>query len=355
MYLLARAQSLSGRPHDSLVMLRRLAEVGFITAATTDDDFRRVRELRQWTEVEAVIGAVPRTPEVSRPTVAVPSSSEDALRIPGEVVGSAGLAYDRVSSRFVVADARLQKLIVIDEQSRHRVDLVTASSAGFYDITGLEIDPRRGNLWVVSAQPAAAAPSGSPASAVHKLQLVSGRPLDRIPVPADLQPCRLADVAVTRDGDVLLLDTIGNRVLRLRQATRTFTTVATLHVQGSTSLAAAEGRIVYVAYASGIARVDTLTGAVKALANPRDVALDGFERIRWAGDSLVGVQHVPDASQRVVRIRVADTRAVGIDIIDSGTATDRSVVTVSGAEFYFLVHRLGDDADDVVIRRRPIH
>src|SRR3954447_21528622 len=97
MYLLARAQSLSGRPHDSLVMLRRLAEVGFITAATTDDDFRRVRELRQWAEVEAVIGAVPRTPEVSRPTVAVPSSSEDALRIPGEVVGSAGLAYDRVS------------------------------------------------------------------------------------------------------------------------------------------------------------------------------------------------------------------------------------------------------------------
>src|SRR5262249_45016555 len=48
MYLLARAQSLSGRPHDSLVMLGRLAEVGFITEAATDDDFRAVRQLRQW-------------------------------------------------------------------------------------------------------------------------------------------------------------------------------------------------------------------------------------------------------------------------------------------------------------------
>jgi hypothetical protein len=178
--------------------------------------------------------------------------------------------------------------------------------------------------------------------------------LDRIPVPADLQPCRLADVAVTRDGEVLALDVVGNRVLRLRPATRTFTTVTTLPVKDATSLAAADGRIVYVAYASGIARVDISTGAVKAQASAPDVALDGFERIRWAGDSLVGVQRLRDGTRRVVRIRIAGGRAVAIDIIDSDVATDRPVVTVSGGEFYFLVHRLGADADEAVIRRSRI-
>src|SRR3990170_963335 len=45
MYLLARAQSLSGRPHDALVMLQRLAQLGVPTDAATSDDFRRVRSL----------------------------------------------------------------------------------------------------------------------------------------------------------------------------------------------------------------------------------------------------------------------------------------------------------------------
>jgi hypothetical protein len=48
MYLLARAQALSGRRRDALVMLRRLAESGIVTGAATDEDFRRVRELPEW-------------------------------------------------------------------------------------------------------------------------------------------------------------------------------------------------------------------------------------------------------------------------------------------------------------------
>ena len=48
MYLLARAQALSGRRRDALVMLRRLAESGIATDAATDEDFRRVRELPEW-------------------------------------------------------------------------------------------------------------------------------------------------------------------------------------------------------------------------------------------------------------------------------------------------------------------
>ena len=45
--MLARAQSLSGRPLDALVMLQRLA-AGLATDAATSDDFRRVRALPGW-------------------------------------------------------------------------------------------------------------------------------------------------------------------------------------------------------------------------------------------------------------------------------------------------------------------
>ncbi|CAN5668387.1 hypothetical protein BH18ACI5_BH18ACI5_25180 [soil metagenome] len=48
MLLLARAQSLSGRPGDALVMLKRLAERGAPTDAATSEDFARVRALPEW-------------------------------------------------------------------------------------------------------------------------------------------------------------------------------------------------------------------------------------------------------------------------------------------------------------------
>ena len=57
MYLLARAQSLSGRPGDALVMLQRLAALGVSTDAATNDDFRRVRSLPGWAEFAGSVAA----------------------------------------------------------------------------------------------------------------------------------------------------------------------------------------------------------------------------------------------------------------------------------------------------------
>src|SRR5262249_31095139 len=214
-----------------------------------DDDFRAVRQLGQWVELAATITATTPPPKMASPTAAATRTAQDALRIPGMALGSAGVAYDRASSRFVVADAGLRKLIIIDERSSHAIDLVTSASAGVYDIAGLEIDPVRGELWVVSSEPASSTPPDHlPASAVHKLQLVSGRPLQRISCSVDLQPCRFQDVGVTRDGRVMVLDTAGNRVLRWRPANHTFTAVAALNVAAATSLAPAGDRFVYVAH-----------------------------------------------------------------------------------------------------------
>src|SRR6266705_2982807 len=53
MYLLARAQALSGRPHDALVMLQRLADMGVRSDAATNDDFGRTRQLPGWQELAA--------------------------------------------------------------------------------------------------------------------------------------------------------------------------------------------------------------------------------------------------------------------------------------------------------------
>ena len=59
-----------------------------------------------------------------------------------------------------------------------RDEPVSAASAGFYaTITAFEIDARRGDLWVASAY-------GDGRTRVHKLQLVSGRVLEEVRLPA---------------------------------------------------------------------------------------------------------------------------------------------------------------------------
>src|SRR4029450_12886230 len=127
------------------------------------------------------------------------------------------IAHDAVSRRFVIGDAPSRRLLVVDEVSRHVVPYVSAASAGFYDdLTGLAVDDRRGDLWVVSAKGTAAASS----SVLHKLQLVSGRGLMDVR-PADAaQAVRFVDVAVAPDGTVFALDSVGPRVFRLRPGSR---------------------------------------------------------------------------------------------------------------------------------------
>ena len=61
MTLLARAQSLSGRPLDAVVMLQRLATMGVFTDVATSDDFERVRALPSWTELAGKLTGKPTT------------------------------------------------------------------------------------------------------------------------------------------------------------------------------------------------------------------------------------------------------------------------------------------------------
>jgi hypothetical protein len=376
MYLLARAQSLSGRPHDALIMLGRLAEMGVATDAAANDEFRVVRTLPDWPRVEALIAAVGRPPLAASP--AVPASSppapagavspapravspaiplftaEDAVRVPAAQLHATGLSYDRVSGRFVVADRSARKLVIIDERSRHVVDLVGAESAGFHEIRALEIDGRRGQLWVVSA--AEAGTDNQPTSVLHKVQLVSGRPLAALPLPGLFGAARFDDVAVSETGTVFVLDGLGGRLFRLGPDQRSFVVAASLGLGHPTSLAPVDDRIVYVAHAEGVARLDVSTGAVTPLRSPEDVPLTGFERIRWDRDALLGIQRLPDGTRRVVSVRLASAggRALAINVIASDVSmTDPMAATLSEHVFYFATRETqGSGGEPEIIVRR---
>src|SRR4051812_22306092 len=78
MDLLARAQSLSGRPGGAVVMLGRIADLGVTTDAATNEHFARVRRLPAWPELEAKLSRMAGAPSApsapSAPLAPAPSA-----------------------------------------------------------------------------------------------------------------------------------------------------------------------------------------------------------------------------------------------------------------------------------------
>jgi hypothetical protein len=375
-FLLARAQALSGRPDDALVTLQRLAqEMHVAKDVSQDEDFRRVRARPRWAEIGALIAEVALqvppagsaegfrqkvlpegSPEGVRPTArpnlpeepsvgtnrrnlpSEPTSRawEEVARFPAHAFNAGGLAYDAVSKRFVIGNLPSRKLTIVEEGT-NRAATLSGDAARLLNVRALEIDRRQGDLWVVSE--GSRDGSGTNASELHKLQLVSGRVLTIYNAEDSDQAARFVDVAVDKSSDVLVLDASGPRILRPAKNGR-LSTVMDLPKGDAISLAPTDdGRTVYVAYEDRIARADLVTRHVERVAEDEG-ALSGFGRLRWHKGSLVGAL-VSDGTQQIVQLTLSrNGRAVvSSRVLDSTEAPATSLASLDVLEndFFYLV------------------
>jgi len=291
----------------------------------------------------------PAPPAIAPPSAAVPSVSTLKIdRLPSEEVSrfsttpfiASALAYDAVSRRFLFGDVEGRRVIVVGEGSTRADNLVLAATAQFNDVTAFEIDAKRGDLWVAST-----APNGF-VGAIHRLQLISGRAVSMIESPREFERVRLVDLAVASNGALLVLDGAGPRVIGYRPGASALEERMALDIEAPTSLASAgDDRVVYVAHRTGIVRVDLQQETVAPVTAPDDVELGGFERIRWHGGGLIGVQRLDDDSRHIVQMPLVRGRVVsGATVIETGLAGgDRPVLaTVTGDDLYYLVTEEGE-------------
>lgn len=401
MYLLARAQSLSGRPGDALVMLQRLERMGTKTDAATNDDFRRVRALPGWAEFDAsvsptsgldappsaartpapapsasapraesrTVAAEPRPSPESKPVAEskpaaatappesskpLPKPSAESLRFTTRL-SPAGLAYDAVSRRFIVGDREARRLTVVDEFSRHVANLASAQSAGFGSIAAFEIDPRLGNLWVVSDGDAGSAAAPDPSAkqrrtTLHKLQLISGRVLQSYELADKFAEATFVDVAAAADSSVLILDGAGHRVFRLRPKATELEVAAVLPDERFVSVAPSSENLAYVANEEGISVVDLTAKKVTPLKAGSRIDLARVARLRWYKGSLVAIQQA-DGAYRAVRFAVDRTghRVTSAQTLEAPLpAVAPTSAAISDGVLYYLA---AGDGTEMIIRK----
>jgi hypothetical protein len=243
----------------------------------------------------------------------------------------------------VLGDRKAGRLLVIDEVSHNLVNYVSAASAGFYrDLTSFALDARRGDLWVVSVN--AEGDAGQASSALHKLQLVSGRGLLEVRTPPAASPVRFVDVTVAPDGTVYALDAVDSRIFRLRPGARSLESVMRLEARQPTALTAADDRVLYVSAEKGLVRVDVGARSAAPVKSVED--LSQFESLSWRAGSLIGVQRVA-GSFLIVRIALdgSGTRAQPRQVL--AASADATVGALASDAYYYL-------ADGHTIRRIAI-
>jgi hypothetical protein len=240
------------------------------------------------------------------------------------------LAHDAVSRRFLLGDRRAHRLLIVDELSRNVVTYVGAASAGFLDrLTAFTIDGRRGDLWVASAQ----GDGEGAESALHKLQLVSGRGLLEARAPKGAGAVQIVAIAAAADGTVYALDARGPKLFRLRPGARTLEHVMRVDARDPSAIAAADDGTLYVADAAGLIRLDPAARTAARVKTAED--LSGFESIAWRAGGLVGIERLA-GSYLVARVKLdaSGTRAQPRQILAASPTA--AVGTLAGDGFYYL-------------------
>lgn len=381
MFMLARAQSLSGRADDALVMLARLADRGVVHAEVeTIDDFNRVRLLPGWPSLLEKLRGVAATPAPSasvpaessrpatersvpparaarspstsskpaltkRPTASAEAAAPNApnkndepsltvvpptntIAVPPAVSTPVAMAYDKVSGRLIIADDSSGTLKVVSELSGNATDLVSPGWGGGYHTNALVIDSKRGDLWVVGSKI-----GGQQDSIIHRLQLISGRLLYSVPHPDDSGPTRFAALALS-SASVFVLDAEGGRIFELSGAARTLRLRATVTERDPTALTLAGDTVAYVAHAGGILRIDLGTKQSESIKSSPGISLDGIEWIGHFDNSLLALQRHSDGTMAAVRLRF-DRRGRTLTAVDTfGPATGKGAAVLGDVFFY---------------------
>jgi len=234
-----------------------------------------------------------------------------AFRIDDTAFGPEGIAYDPASKSFFVGSVSQKRIDRISQSGK----ITPFASDGLEHVLGVLVDSKRRRLHAVSTNVLS---HGTPRyNAIVSFDLKTGKRIRAVAVPGARQ---LNDVALAPNGDLYASDSAAGAVWRIAAATPepvAFVSAGTLG--GSNGLAvSADGKMLYVGHSTGVARVDTASGAIERVVPPARetiAAIDGL--YLWHGD-LIGIQNITTPG-RVIRMRMnkAGTEIVSVDTLQS--------------------------------------
>jgi hypothetical protein len=298
-YHYARALALTGSADSALALLFRLAAEDAVSVfdAPADSAFAALAP------TPAFRALVARIQQARRPV----SRSRTAFELPERDLVPEGTAYDGPTRTLYLSSFYKRKIVAVSAEGVAR-DFTRPGQDALGPVAGLEVDPRRRELWAATIHlPGGAVPvldrSLLGVGALHRYDLVSGRLIRRYLLrPAgDLQH-GFNDLTVLPNGDVYTTDSGGGGIYRVPHGRDTLVEVlppgSYLFPNGITR--SDDGRALFIAHGGGIDRMELSSGYRERLAAPDSLNLSWVDGLAFYRNSLIA--HQPSGHQRVVRL-----------------------------------------------------
>ena len=283
-YYLAMAEFAEGDRSAGLEALEKLASIGNGFLPVRDMGFAPVWDDTAFQRIRARLEQ-----KLPRVTAAREAFTLDKRLIPE------GIAYDPASRSYFVGSIATRKIVRVDAKGA----VSDFSKPGeLKQVLGLAIDPRTRRLHAVSTSLAGTPDSTS--NHVVTYDLASGARVRSVALPAAAQ---LNDVACGPGGELYVTDTRAGGVFRIGAAGGVDTLVAPPAIPGVNGIAlAADGRALYLAHSTGIARYELATrDLLPRIEIPPGETVGAIDGLYLDGNALVGIQNVTNPG-RVIRI-----------------------------------------------------
>lgn len=214
-----------------------------------------------------------------------------------------GLAYDEGAQALYMGSIAKGEIVRVRNGKQ---ETFADRSNGLAYVLGLAIDQRNRRLYAVNTSALSTAADPPIRNEVVAFDLDKGGEVVRFTAPDAGQ---LNDVAIADDGFIYVTDSQRGAVYRGRVAEGGALTalVAAGSLGGANGIAKGDGDALFVAHATGVARVDAKSGAVVPIVNATRETVAAIDGLYWRDGTLFGIQNATNPG-RVIQIELDEPR-----------------------------------------------
>ena len=214
-----------------------------------------------------------------------------------------GLAYDERAQALYVGSIAKGEII---RTRNGEQETFADRSNGLAYVLGLAIDQRQRRLYAVNTSALSTSADRPVRNEVVAFDLEKGGEVARFTAPDAGQ---LNDVAIGDDGFFYVTDSQRGALYRGRASKggALATLVAPGSLGGANGIARGEGDALFVAHATGSARVDAKSGAVVPIVNATRETIAAIDGLYWRDGTLFGIQNATNPG-RVIQIEIDEPR-----------------------------------------------
>lgn len=342
-YNLACVEALSGNKDEAFRLLNAVAATHQYLDITKDDDLASLRTDPRFERLTTTF----------KKNLEPVSTSTTIYTIGDPELLTEDITYDHQSRSFFITSV-LRKTITRIDTVRNKLSLFAdLDKDPGWPLMAVAADSKRRVIWVTAAAIpdfVASPPAAYGKTVLLKLDLKSAKILDRFS-PSDSERHAMGDMALMRDGTVIVSDSRGGAVFRLRPGSSKLDRIdANEFISPQTPALSADEKFVFVPdYARGIGRIDLATGAVAWLAHPDNIAMGGTDGLYVRGEDLYAIQNGANPARLVrFRLNAALDRIESMDILESNSPGlgDPTHGVFVGNDFYFIANSGWSELDD---------